>query len=271
VFVAVTVAAGAVSVVATVWLQGFVLGGSACGGGGNEMRCTAISRQLSLVDVSSRAWGYVAGGVLCIFLGAAALLLTRNRSGRIVISAAVLSIAFVGLVQTTSIDVKLGPPSGGTYGRATEDWGSFLAPALIELRRDGLRRYEGKQTEPGGPLYERELILDSFFVRPQDGWRFLRGAIIILFFASGLETVRRFIRRPVLAVVTTGTVGMVIWARVVERATPCTPDASDCYQGLLTILAVAAAALVWGVYFAGVFIGRLAGRSSLDARFRRED
>ena len=178
--------------VAPVWLQGFVLGGSACGGGGNEMRCTGIARQLSLLDVSPRAWGYVAGGVLCILLGAAALLLTRNRSARIALSAAVLSVAFVGLVQTTGIDVKLGPSSdGATYGRATEDWGAFLAPTLLELRRDALRRYEGKRTEPGGPLYEREQILDSFFVRPQDGWRFLRAAIVVLFFASGLETVRR--------------------------------------------------------------------------------
>jgi hypothetical protein len=270
-FAAVTVAAGAVAVVAPVWLQGFVLGGSACGGGGNEMQCTAIVRHLSLVDVSSRAWGYVAGGVLCILLGAAALLLTRNRSARIVISAAVLSIAFVGLVQTTSIDVKLGPSSGGTYGRATEDWGSFLAPTLIELRRDALRRYEGRQTEPGGPLYERELILDSFFVRPQDGWRFLRAAIVVLFFAAGLETVRRPIRRPVLAVVTTATAGMLIWARIVERATPCDPGASACYDGLLTIYAVAAVGAVWAVYFAGVFVGRIAGRASWGARFKRED
>ena len=121
VFVAVTVAAGAVAVVTPVWPQGFVLGGSACGGGGNEMRCTGIARQLSLVEVSPRAWGYVPGGVLCITLGAAALLLTRNRSARIALSAAVLTVAFVGLVQTTRIDVKLGPSSdGATYGIATE-------------------------------------------------------------------------------------------------------------------------------------------------------
>ena len=250
--------------VAPVWLQGFVLGGSACGGGGNAMRCTGIARQLSLLEVSPRAWGYVAAGVLCILLGVAAPLLTRNQSARIVLSAAVLSVAFVGLVQTTRIDVKLGPSSdGATYGRATEDWGAFLAPALLELRQDALRRYEGKRTEPGGPLYDRELILDSFFVRPQDGWRFLRAAIVFLFFAAGLETVRRFIRRPALAVVTTATVGMVIWARVVDRATPCDPGASDCYSGLLTLFAVVAAGVVWTVYFAGVFVGRVAARRRL--------
>jgi hypothetical protein len=272
VFVAVTMAAGAVAVVAPVWLQGFVLGGSACGGGGNEMRCTGITRQLSLVEVSPRAWGYVAGGVLCILLGAAALLLTRNRSARIALSAAVLSVAFIGLVQTTQTDVKLGPSSqGATYGRATEDWGAFLAPTLLEQRRDALRRYEGRLTEPGGPLYDRELILDSFFVRPQDGWRFLRAAIVVLFFAAGLETVRRLIRRPVLAVVTTATAGMLIWARIVERATPCDPGASACYDGLLTIYAVAAVGAVWAVYFAGVFVGRIAGRASWGARFKRED
>ena len=109
-------------------------------------------------------------------------------------------------------------------------------------------------------MYEREQILSSFLVRPQDGWRFLRAAIAVLFFAAGLETVRRIISRPGLAVVTTATAGMVVWARVVERATPCNPDGSECYQGLLTLFAVAAAVVVWGVYFAGVFVSRVAAR-----------
>jgi hypothetical protein len=62
----------------------------------------------------------------------------------------------------------------------------------------------------------------------------------------------------------------VIWARVVERATPCDPGAFEGYDGLLTLFAVAAAVVVWGVYFAGVFASRIAGRSSWGARFRRE-
>jgi hypothetical protein len=270
-FVAVTVAAGAVAVLAPVLRPGFVLGGSACGGGGNEQRCTGIARQLSLVDVSPRAWGYVAAGALCILLGAAALLLTRHRVARIALSAALLALAFVGLVQTTRIDVKLGPSGGGTYGRATEDWGTFLAPALVELRRDALRRYEGKRTEPGGPLYDREQIVDSFFVRAQDGWRFLRVAVVVLFFAAGLETARRVVRRPILAIVTASTAGLVVWAVVVDKATPCDPGASDCYSGLPTILAVAASLVVWAVYGAGLLTGSIVRRAALRARLKRED
>ncbi len=138
--------------VAPVFLHGFVLGGSACGGGGNEQRCTGIARRLSLVDVSPHAWAYVAGGVLCVLLAAAAFFLARQRVGRTMLAAAVLCVAFLGLVQTARIDAKLGPSEGGTYGRTFEEWGPFLSPALLDLRRNALRRYAGTRTEPGGPL-----------------------------------------------------------------------------------------------------------------------
>jgi len=260
-FPAVTVATGAVATLAPVLLPGLVLGGSACGGGGNAQRCIGIARQLSLVEVSPRAWAYVAGGALCVLLGAVALLVVRHRVAKIVLSAAVLSIAFAGLVQTTRVDAKLGPSGGGTYGRAIEEWGPFLSPALLELRQDARRRHGGTRTEPGGPLYDREQILDSFSVREQDGWRYLHAAIVVAFFAAGLETVRRVVRRPILALVTTSTVGLVLWAWVVDRATPCGPGASECYRGLPTILAIGAAALVWLAYLTGVFIGRVVDRS----------
>ncbi len=259
-FVAVIVAAGAVAALVPVVLPGLVLGGSACGGGGNTQRCTGIARQLSLVEVSPWAWACVVGGVLCVVLGAAALLLARHRDARIALSLAVLSIAFLGLAQTTRVDQKLGPSAGGTYGRTTDDWGAFLSPALRELRSDVLRRYEGKPTEPGGPRYEREQILDSFFVREQDGWAFLYAAVVVLFFAAAVDAVRRFVRRLPLAIVTASTAGLVVWAVVVDRAFPCEPSASDCYKGLTTILAVAAASLVWAAYLTGVFIGRIVGR-----------
>ena len=228
-FVAVAMAAGAVAVVAPVWLQGFVLGGSACGGGGNEQRCTGIARQQS--DRPDRALGRCP--------------VRRFRRARSDDRDRCEARAFFQRRHVRASDGGLG---------------AFLAPALLELRRDALRRYEGTRTEPGGPLYEREQILDSFFVRPQNGWRFLRAAIVVLFFAAGLETVRRIIRRPALAVATTATVGMVIWARIVERATSCNPDGSECYDGLLTIYAVAVAGAVWTVYFAGVIVGRVAAR-----------
>lgn len=265
-FVGVTIAAGAVAVLAPVRLHGFVLGGTACGGGGNEQRCTGIARQLSLVEVSPRAWGYVVGGALCILLAAAALLLRRQRVARIVLAASVLCVVFFGLVQTVRIDAKLGPSGGGTYGRADEDWGAFLSPALLDLRRDALRRYAGTRTEPGGPLYDREQILDSFSVREQDGWRFLYLAIVIAFFAAGLENVRRVVRLPSVAIVTTATGGLVLWAIVVDKAQSCEPGASDCYDGLLTIFAIAAALVAWTAYLIGVFLGVVVSRVSSHGR-----
>lgn len=270
-FVAVTVAAGAVAALAAVLLPGLVLGGSACGGGGNAQRCTGIARRLSLVDISPWAWAFVVGGALCVVLGAAALLLTRHRAARIVLSASMLCVAFLGLVQTTRIDATLGPSGGGTYGRAVEDWGPFLSPALLDLRKDTRSRYVGTRTGPGGPLYDREQILDTFSVRKQDGWRLLHAAVLVLFFAAGLETIRRVVRLPTVAIATTATAGLVVWAVVVDRASRCDPGASECYSGLLTIFAVVAAVLGWGVYLAGLFVGRLVDRSAMRARPKRED
>ncbi|MBA3429818.1 MAG: hypothetical protein H0U07_14785 [Actinobacteria bacterium] len=260
-FVAVTVAAGAVAALAPVLLPGLVLGGSACGGGGNAQRCTGIARQLSLVNVSPRAWAYVVGGRSA----------SCSARRRIVLSLAILAVAFVGLVQTSRIDAKLGPSAGGTYARPIDDWGAFLSPALRELRQDALRRYGGRRTEPGGPRYDREQILGSFSVREQDGWRILHVVVVVAFFAAGLESVRRVVRRPSLAIVTASTAGLVVWAAVVDRSTRCDPGASECYRGLTTLLAVAAAGLGWAGYLAGFFVGRLVDRSSSGARHKVED
>ena len=262
-FVAVTVTAGVVGVLAPVFLPGLVLGGSACGGAGNAMRCTEITHELSLVDVSPYAWGYVGAGALCILLGAAALFLARARVARTVLSLAVLAVAFVGLVQTTHLDEALGP-SGGTYGRTLEEWGAFLSPALLDLRRDAVRRYAGRRTEPGGPRYQRELILDSFSVRERNGWRFLYPAAVALFFAAGLDAVRRVVRRPTLAIVASSTACVVVWGRVAQSATRC--EGSDCLGWVITVIALAAAGLAWGVYLTGVLIGRVVDRAALRAR-----
>ena len=263
-------AAGAIVALTPVLMLGLVLGGSACGGGGSAQRCTDIAQQLSLVDVSPRAWAYVVGGALAV-LGAVALLLARYRDRRILLSLAVLCIAFLGLVQTTQIDAKLGPTEGGTFGRSLEDWGGFLSPALVELREDALRRYVGRPTEPGGPLYDPDQILSSFSVRALDGWRLLYAAVVVLFFAAGLETVRRLVRRPFLALVITSTAGLVIWAATVDGAGQCDADAGECYRGIATFLALVAAALVWGLYAAGIGVRRLVDRSVSYARRKRVD
>ena len=263
-------AAGAIVALTPVLMLGLVLGGSACGGGGSAQRCTAIARQLSLVDISPRAWAYVVGGALAV-LGAVALLVARCRDVRILVSLSVLCVAFVCLVQTTQVDAKLGPSEGGTYGRSLEDWGGFLSPALVELREDALRRYEGRPTEPGGPLYDPDQILSSFSVRGLDGWHLLYAAVVVLFFAAGLATVRRLVRRPFLALVITSTAGLVIWAATVDGAGQCNADAGECYRGIATFLALVVAALVWGLYAAGIGVRRLVGRSVSYVRRKRED
>lgn len=258
-FVAVAAALGAVIVLASLSEHGLVLGGSACGGGGSAQRCTGIARQLSLVEISPRAWAFVVGGVLCIVLAAAALVRRRRTDIRLGIAIAVLALAFVGLVQVERIDALLGPEDGGTWGRSLEDWGPVISPGLADLRRDALRRYEGTRTEPGGPLYDREQILPSFFAHVQDGWRVLRGAVVVLFFVALFETLRRLVRRPTLAVTTTATVGLVVWAMVLDRAVPCADD-GECWEGLATILAVIVAGIWWLAYLAGSMLGRFVER-----------
>ena len=108
-------------------------------------------------------------------------------------------------------------------------------------------------------------------MREQDGWRILHVVVVVAFFAAGLESVRRVVRRPSLAIVTASTAGLVVWAAVVDRSTRCDPGASECYRGLTTLLAVAAAGLGWAGYLAGFFVGRLVDRSSSGARHKVED
>jgi hypothetical protein len=258
-FAVVAAALGAAIALAPLSEHGLVLGGSACGGGGNAQRCTGIARQLSLVEISPRAWAFVAGGVLCVLLAAAALVLRRRTDVRLGIAIAVLALAFVGLVQVERVDALLGPEDGGTWGRSLEDWGPLLSPELADLRRDALRRYEGTRTEPGGPLYDREQILPYFFAHVQDGWRVLRGAVVVLFFVALFETLRRLVRRPTLAVTTTATVGLVVWVMVLARAVPCL-DGGECWEGLATMLAVVAAGIWWLAYATGIVLGRFVER-----------
>ena len=158
---------------------------------------------------------------------------------------------------TTQVDALLGPDGGGTWGRADEDWGAYLAPALLDYRADALRRYEGERERPGAAPFEREQILDSFSVRAQTGWRVLRTATFVLLFASLFEVARRSLRRPSLAVVIAVTGGTLLWAVTEDQSFVGDPDASESYQGLLTLLAFGAAGLGWAAYGLGVAAGRV--------------
>ena len=122
-----------------------------------------------------------------------------------------------------------------------------------------------------GRCYDPDQILSSFSVRALDGWRLLYAAVVVLFFAAGLETVRRLVRRPFLALVITSTAGLVIWAATVDGAGQCDADAGECYRGIATFLALVVAALVWGLYGAGIGVRRLVDRSVSYARRKRED
>jgi hypothetical protein len=232
-------------------LPGLVLGGSACGGGGEEQVCLGIARELTLVEVPPRGWLYVAGGLAVAVLGLAALAVGRDHH-RLAAGVVVLALAFVGLVTTARIDAKLGPEGGGTWGRADEDWGAFLRPALLDLRADKRRELVGTRQRPGAPPYEREQTLESFSALPRIGWKIVDAAVVVLLFASLLEVARRVIRRPSLALMVTATGGLFLWLVVEDRSYECAEGASDCYQGLLTLFALVAVSLASVVYL-GVF------------------
>jgi hypothetical protein len=174
-----------------------------------------------------------------------------------VAAVAVFGLAVAGLVTTTQVDVLLGPDDGATRGRADEKWGSYLAPALLDFRADGLRRYEGRREKPGAPPYEREQILDSFDVHALSGWKILRTTIFVLLFASLFEVARRSLWRPSLALVIALTGGTLLWAVTVDQSYVEEPGASESYKGVLTVLAVIAVAVAWAAYGLGVAAGRL--------------
>ncbi len=83
--------------------------------------------------------------------------------------------------------------------------------------------------------------------------------MLVLFFAAILEATRRIVRRPTVAFAAAATFGLVLWALVVERASSCHGE-SECWDGVLTILALGAAGIGWGAYLVGVLLGRAAER-----------
>ena len=258
VFFVLAVAGGALSALAPVAWPGLELAGSACGGGGDEHVCRDLTRRLTLVGIGGEAWLWVAGGAACAAIALSALVVPRD-GWRLVAAVTVLVLAVAGLVSTTQVDVLLGPDDDGrgTWGRADEKWGPYLAPALLDFRADGLRRYEGRRERPGAPPFEREQILDSFAVHPLSGWKVLRVTMFVLLFASLFEVARRSLRRPSLALVIALTGGTLLWAVTWDQSFVGDPDASESYDGLLTVLAVLAVAVAWAAYGLGVVIGRL--------------
>jgi hypothetical protein len=256
VFLVLALAGGALAALAPVAWPGLELFGSACGGGGDEQVCRDLTRHLTLVEIDWKAWLWAAGGAACAVIAVSALVIPRE-SWRLVAAVAVFGLAVAGLVTTTQVDVLLGPEDGATWGRADEEWGPYLAPALLDFRAEGLRRYEGRRERPGAPPYEREQILESFAVHALSGWKVLRTTMFVLLFASLFEVARRSLRRPSLALVIALTGGTLLWAVTVDQSFVGDPGASESYQGLLTALAVIAVAVAWAAYGLGVAAGRL--------------
>jgi hypothetical protein len=255
-FFVMALAGGALAALAPVAWPGLELFGSACGGAGNEQVCRDLTRRLTLVEIDWKAWLWAAGGAACAVIAVSALVIPRE-SWRLVAAVAVFGLAVAGLVTTTQVDVLLGPDDRARWGRADEKWGSYLAPALLDFRADGLRRYEGRREKPGAPPYEREQILDSFGVHALSGWRILRTTIFVLLFASLFEVARRSLWRPSLALVIALTGGTLLWAVTVDQSYVEEPGASESYKGVLTVFAVIAVAVAWAAYGLGVAAGRL--------------
>jgi hypothetical protein len=253
VFFSLAVAGGALAAIAPVAWPGLELFGSACGGGGEEQVCRDLTRRLTLVEIGGEAWLWVAGGAACAAIALSALVIPRD-AWRLLAAIAVCVLAVAGLVTTTQVNVLLGPDDGGTWGRADERWGPYLAPALLDFRADGLRRYEGRRERPGAAPFERQQILDSFAVHALSGWKVLRATIVVLLFTSLFEVARRIVRRPSLTLVIALTGGTLLWAVTEDQSFVGEPGASS--EGLLTALAVLAVAAAWAAYGLGVAVGR---------------
>jgi hypothetical protein len=255
-FLVLAAALGALAALASLAWPGLELAGRACGGGGEEQVCRELSRPLTLVEVGGEAWLWVAGGAACAAIALAALVL-RREGVRLLAAVAIFALAVAGLVTTSRVDVLLSADDGGTKSRADERWGRYLLPALLDLRSDGLRRYEGRRERPGAPPFEREQILESFAVHALTGWKVLRVAMLVMLFASLFEVARASLGRPALALVIALTGGAVLWALVEDTSMYCGPGDSECHRGLLTMLALFGAALAWAAYGSGVALGRL--------------
>lgn len=241
--------AGVAAAIAVFLPKGLVLSGSACGGGGSEQHCIGIARQLSLVEISPRAWYFVAGGVGCALLAGGAILVLRRDWGALLpVTLVLAAVALVGVVAMEQVAAHVEPASTqGTIGRLLEDWHPFLEPELADMREDALRKYSGQPTAPGGPAYDREQILDSFSVREQRGWTLLRWAIPIAFFAALVAFASLLSTSLGFAITLAGTVGLVTWAVAYDRARPC-PSGSECYDSFVTTIAVGVAVAWWVAY-----------------------
>jgi hypothetical protein len=254
-FFVLAAAVGALAALAPVAWPGLELAGWACGGGGEEQVCRDLYRPLTLVEVGGEAWLWVLGGAACAVLALAALVV-RREGARLLAAVAIFALAGAGLVSTTQVDVLLGADDGATVGRADAEWGRYLAPALLDFRADGLRRYEGRRERPGAPPFEREQILESFDVHALTGWKVLRVAVFVLLFASLFEVACASLGRPALAAVIAASGGSILWALVEDASVVCEPGGSECYRGLLTALALTGGAFAWAAYGIGVAAGR---------------
>ena len=257
---AVAVAAGAAVLVAAYALPGIDIAGSACAGGGAEQVCRDLARGLSLGRDLGWPLIYPLGAAVIVGLGLAGLVRAANVA--VLVAIALLVVSFGGLAYTEAVGAKFCGSARfhETCERTDAEWGPYLRPPLLELRHDALRRYEGKEARPGGPTFNREDILPSFSVEPRTGWTLVRNASVVLYFLSIFELVRRLSRQIVVSLLVASTGGIVVWAQLAERFSPCDPDIGECYGGFATALSVVVAAFVWLCYFVAVAARRSRAR-----------
>jgi hypothetical protein len=250
---------GALGLVAAFAHDGIAIGGSSCGGGGAEQACRHVDRTLTVgLDLG---WFSAALLALAIVLVVAAVVALLRPRLRFALSLVVLGIASAGLVGTEHVTSRFCPGEpGATCGRADDDWGPVLRPALLDFRADTRARLVGRPVRPGAPVAEAAQTLETFRADGLGGWRYLHRAAIVLWFVALALVLVPALPRAWLRVPAVLSVGLVSWAFVVERTHTCPEGASECYSGLPLAIAVVASAVLWALAFAILGIVRLARR-----------
>jgi hypothetical protein len=252
-------ALGVLALVAAFAVDGLTIGGSACGGAGADQACRQVDRTLTVG--LELGWFSLALALLAtVVVVAAAVALLRPRL-RVVLSLVVLAVALVGLVGTEHVSSRFCPGDRlATCGRSDDAWGPVLRPALLDLRADARSELVGRPVRPGAPVADAAQTLETFRADGLRGWTILHRAAIALWFVALALVLVPAVPRLWQAIPAVVSVGLVVWAIVVERTHTCPEGASECYSGLPLALAIGASAVAWGLALAVAGLARLARR-----------
>jgi hypothetical protein len=234
-------------------VDGISIGGDVCGGAGASQRCLHLDRVLLVgTDLGWFSVAVLATGATFAVLGIFGVAVSRLRLW-LGLAAAVLVV--VAMVGTEHLDSRFCPGEPrATCGRSDDAWGPVLRAPLVELRGEERLRFVGKPVEPGGPVAEAGQTFETFRASPLTGWTWIRRLVITAWFLA-LAQLAVFFIRPLWAVpVAVATLGGSGWAAIADSMHPCLDKGSDCYRGLLTLLAVGVSAIVWLIALAAARI-----------------